>query len=62
MSNTMFFDNVIQLGQEFLGQLRGRADAGPFLRRLRDVYLLMIDIHDDILNATIEVGTVGNSR
>lgn len=45
------------VGGEVLRSLGRRDDAAPFLRRTRDVYLLLIEIHDDLANAAVEVGT-----
>lgn len=58
MSEVSFFDEVAAVGSEVLDALGGRPDAPPFLRRARDVYQLLVEIHDDILNATVEVSTV----
>lgn len=52
-----FFNEVAAVGGEILSSLGGRDDVAPFLRRTRDVYQLLVEIHDDLLNATVEVGT-----
>ncbi len=65
MSAISFFEEVATVGGEILSSLGGRDDAAPFLRRTRDVYRLLIEIHDDIANATVEVGTartLGDAR
>jgi hypothetical protein len=57
MIKISFLDEVAAVGREILTSLGGRADVSPFLRRTRDVYQLLIDIHDDIITTTVEVGT-----
>jgi hypothetical protein len=57
MGEISFFDEVAAVGSDVLNSLGGRDDVAPFLRRTRDVYLLLVDIHDDIVNATVEVST-----
>jgi hypothetical protein len=57
MSEISFFDEVAAVGGEILTSVGGRNDVAPFLRRTRDVYQLLVEIHDDIVNATVEVGT-----
>lgn len=58
MSEISFFDEVAAVGNEVLDALSRRPDTASYLRRTRDVYQLLVEIHDDILNATVEVGTV----
>jgi hypothetical protein len=55
MSETTFFDDVASVGGQLLEGLRGRSDVAPFLLRTRDVYALLVAIHDDIATAAIEV-------
>lgn len=60
MPGVSFFEKVADVGDEILGELGDRDDAAPFLRRTRDVYLLLIEIHDSIVNATVEAGTAAS--
>ncbi len=55
MGETSFFDEVAAAGRQVLGQLQGRSDASAFLLRTRDVYNLMVVIHDDIVTAATDV-------
>jgi hypothetical protein len=57
MGDVGFFDEVATVGDEILSELRGRDDATMYLLRARDVYQLMVVIHDDLVNATVEVST-----
>lgn len=57
MSEVSFFDEVAAVGSEVLSALGGRDDVAPFVRRTRDVYQLLVEIHDDLMNATVEVAT-----
>ena len=58
MTEIGFCDEVAAVGSEVLDALSQRPDTAPYLRRTRDVYQLLVEIHDDILNATVEVCTV----
>lgn len=62
MSETPFFNEVAAVGQQVLDQLHGRGDAPQFLLRTRDVYALLVVIHDDIVNATVDVASASTSR
>lgn len=57
MGDVSFFDEVAAVGSELLDELGGRDDVPEFLRRARDVYQLLAAIHDDVVNAAIEVST-----
>lgn len=56
MSELGFFDEVADTGNEILTALRGQDKNATFLRRTRDVYELLASIHDDLLDAAVEVG------
>lgn len=62
MSETSFFDEVAAAGRQVLGQLQGRSDASAFLLRTRDVYNLMVVIHDDIVTAATDVTAAKNKK
>ena len=55
MTTTRFFDEVAAVGDELLQHLQGRGNARQFLLRVRDVYQLLVEIHDDIVTAAVEV-------
>ncbi len=61
MGEVGFFDEVAAVGNEILDVVGGSTGASDpatttFLLRIRDVYLQLIAIHDDIANATVDVG------